>query len=135
MKPRLLELISAEAKRAKNGEPASITAKVNSLQDEEIIKALYQASKDGVKIKLNIRGICCLKTATGSRGRKEAKHRSSLRYRSIPRARPDLLVPPRWQSTVIHFLGRLDDTQSRQTCRADDSHRGQNLPQAPPYDP
>ena len=74
MKPRLLELISAEAERAKNGEPAAITAKVNSLQDEEIIKALYQASKHGVKIKLNIRGICCLKTATGGRGRKEANN-------------------------------------------------------------
>lgn len=70
MKPRLLELIAAEAKRAKNGEPAAITAKVNSLQDEEIIKALYQASKDGVKIDLNIRGICCLKTGK----RKEAQN-------------------------------------------------------------
>ena len=74
MKPRLLELIAAEGKRAKNGEPAFITAKVNSLQDEEIIKALYQASKDGVTIKLNIRGICCLKTATSGRGRKEANN-------------------------------------------------------------
>ena len=74
MKPRLLELIAAEGKRAKSGEPAAITAKVNSLQDEEIIKALYQASKDGVEIKLNIRGICCLKTATGGRRRKEAQN-------------------------------------------------------------
>lgn len=62
MKARLLELIAAEAKRAKNGEPASITAKFNSLQDKEIIDALYQASKDGVKINLNIRGLSCLKT-------------------------------------------------------------------------
>lgn len=74
MKPRLLELIAAEGKRAKSGEPAAITAKVNSLQDEEIIKALYQASRDGVEIKLNIRGICCLKTATGGRRRKEAQN-------------------------------------------------------------
>lgn len=74
MKPRLLELIAAEGKRAKNGESASITAKVNSLQDEEIINALYQASKDGVTIKLNIRGICCLKTSTGGRRRKEAEN-------------------------------------------------------------
>ncbi|MBT8035935.1 MAG: polyphosphate kinase 1 [Verrucomicrobiae bacterium] len=70
MKPRLLELIAAESKRAKNGEPAAITAKVNSLQDEEIIRALYLASKEGVKINLNIRGICCLKTGK----RKEAKN-------------------------------------------------------------
>ena len=74
MKPRLLELIAAEAKRAKDGEPASITAKVNSLQDEEIINALYKASRDGVKINLNIRGICCLKTTTGGRSRKEANN-------------------------------------------------------------
>ncbi|MGJ8676640.1 MAG: polyphosphate kinase 1 [Akkermansiaceae bacterium] len=62
MKSLLLELIAGEAKRAKSGEAASITAKVNSLQDEEIINALYQAADDGVKIKLNIRGVCCLKT-------------------------------------------------------------------------
>ena len=74
MKPRLLELIAAEAKRAKDGEPASITAKINSLQDEEIINALYKASRDGVKINLNIRGICCLKTSTGGRPRKDANN-------------------------------------------------------------
>ncbi|NWK54837.1 polyphosphate kinase 1 [Verrucomicrobiaceae bacterium N1E253] len=70
MKPRLLDLIAAEAKRAKQGEPASITAKVNSLQDKEIIDALYQASRDGVKIRLNIRGLCCLRTGK----RKESKN-------------------------------------------------------------
>lgn len=70
MKPRLLDLIAAEAKRAKLGEPASITAKINSLQDKEIIDALYQASRDGVKIRLNIRGLCCLKPGK----RKEAKN-------------------------------------------------------------
>ena len=61
MKPRLLELIADEAERAKQGLPARITAKVNSLQDPEIIAALYQASRAGVDIRLNVRGICCLK--------------------------------------------------------------------------
>jgi polyphosphate kinase len=70
MKKRLLELIASETSRAKTGEKASITAKVNSLQDKDIIDALYKASKAGVKIRLNIRGICCLKTGT----RKEAKN-------------------------------------------------------------
>lgn len=70
MKKRLLELISSEASRAKSGEKAFITAKVNSLQDKDIIDALYSASKAGVKIKLNIRGICCLKTGS----RQEAKN-------------------------------------------------------------
>lgn len=70
MKKRLLELIASETSRAKLGEPASITAKMNSLQDKEIINALYKASKAGVIIKLNIRGICCLRPGT----RKEAKN-------------------------------------------------------------
>ncbi len=61
MKPRLLELIADEAERAKQGLPARITGKVNSLQDPDIIEALYKASQAGVEIRLNIRGICCLK--------------------------------------------------------------------------
>lgn len=61
MKPRLLELITGEADRAKQGLPARITAKINSLQDPDIIKALYHASRAGVEIRLNVRGICCLK--------------------------------------------------------------------------
>jgi len=61
MKPALLDLIASEAERAKQGLPARIIAKVNSLQDPEIINALYKASQAGVEIRLNIRGICCLK--------------------------------------------------------------------------
>lgn len=61
MKPRLLELIAGEAERARQGLPARILAKANSLQDPDIIKALYKASQAGVEIRLNIRGICCLK--------------------------------------------------------------------------
>jgi len=61
MKPKLLDLIASEADRAGQGLPAKITAKVNSLQDPDIIAALYKASQAGVEVKLNIRGICCLK--------------------------------------------------------------------------
>lgn len=61
MKPELLEMITEEAERAKQGLPARIVAKVNSLQDPEIIAALYKASQAGVDIRLNVRGICCLK--------------------------------------------------------------------------
>ena len=60
MKPRLLDLIAGEAERAKQGLPAKIIAKTNSLQDPEIIAALYEASQAGVEVKLNVRGICCL---------------------------------------------------------------------------
>ena len=61
MKSTLLDLITGEAERAKQGLPARIIAKVNSLQDPDIINALYKASRAGVDIKLNVRGICCLK--------------------------------------------------------------------------
>jgi polyphosphate kinase len=76
MKPRLLDLIASEAERARQGEPARILAKVNSLQDPEIIEALYQASKAGVEINLNVRGICCLKTG-------DSKHSKNIRVVSI----------------------------------------------------
>ncbi len=61
MKPELLDMIAGEAERAKQGLPARIIGKVNSLQDPEIIGALYKASQAGVEIRLNVRGICCLK--------------------------------------------------------------------------
>jgi polyphosphate kinase len=60
MKPRLLDLIAGESERAKQGLPAKIIAKTNSLQDPDIIAALYSASQAGVEVQLNVRGICCL---------------------------------------------------------------------------
>jgi len=65
MKKSLLEMIASEAERAKQGDKAHIIAKINSLQDTDIINALYKASKAGVKIQLNIRGICCLQPQKG----------------------------------------------------------------------
>ena len=54
------KLIKREINYAKNGLPAMIIAKMNSLVDPEIIKLLYIASQEGVKIELIIRGMCCL---------------------------------------------------------------------------
>jgi polyphosphate kinase len=59
--PRLLELIETETEAAKQGHPARIIAKCNALVHQAIIDALYRASQAGVKIFLNIRGICCLR--------------------------------------------------------------------------
>ena len=61
LRGRFLRLIQREIKNAKNGKPARIVAKMNSLCDKEIIANLYEASCAGVKIHLIIRGICCLK--------------------------------------------------------------------------
>ncbi len=61
MKDRFLYLIGREAENARNGEPARIVAKMNSLCDPDIIEALYKASAAGVTIDLIVRGICCLR--------------------------------------------------------------------------
>ena len=53
-------LIQNEIDNAKNGKPAGIRLKLNSLSDNGVIDKLYMASKAGVKIKLLVRGICCL---------------------------------------------------------------------------
>ena len=60
LKRRFIELIEREANRARDKYPAKIIAKMNSLTDIDIIKALYAASQAGVKISLCIRGICTL---------------------------------------------------------------------------
>lgn len=61
MRRRLLEMIHVERARCEKGSEGRIMAKLNSLVDPGIIKALYEASQAGVKIDLNVRGICCLR--------------------------------------------------------------------------
>ena len=61
LRDKLLEMIEAEAERKKHGQKALIMAKFNALVDERMIEALYAASQAGVKIRLNVRGICCLR--------------------------------------------------------------------------
>lgn len=57
---RVLEMIDGEIARARDGEDAYIGVKINSLTDKAIIDRLVQASCEGVKIDLIVRGICCL---------------------------------------------------------------------------
>lgn len=58
---RLLELIDREAENARAGLASGIIAKMNSLSEPKVIRALYRASQAGVKIQLIVRGICCLR--------------------------------------------------------------------------
>jgi polyphosphate kinase len=59
-RPAIYKLIDNEVKNAKAGKPAYMILKMNSLADEQVITKLYQASNAGVKIKMIIRGMCCL---------------------------------------------------------------------------
>jgi len=61
LKQRFIDLIEREIKVSTSDRPGLIMAKVNSLQDPEVCQALYRASQAGVKIMLNVRGICCLR--------------------------------------------------------------------------
>jgi polyphosphate kinase len=61
LRQRLLKMIDRERRRAAAGQPAEIIAKMNALIDGEMIAALYAASAAGVRISLNVRGICALR--------------------------------------------------------------------------
>jgi polyphosphate kinase len=57
----LLGKIAVQTRRAEEGRPARIFAKLNALVDPELIRSLYRASHAGVRIELIVRGICCLR--------------------------------------------------------------------------
>lgn len=61
LRQTLLDGIAKEIEHVKNGEPGNIWFKMNSLVDPTIIDALYNASNNGVKVELIVRGICCLR--------------------------------------------------------------------------
>lgn len=61
LRDRLAEMIEAEIQFKRQRQKSGITIKVNSLVDPQMIELLYRASQAGVKVRLNIRGICCLR--------------------------------------------------------------------------
>ena len=61
LRETLTRLVNREIKNAKAGKTARIRLKMNSLVDPDMILLLYKASRAGVPIELNVRGICCLR--------------------------------------------------------------------------
>jgi polyphosphate kinase len=61
MRDRMLEEIEATVAAQRAGEEARIALKMNALVDARCIEALYEASRAGVRVDLNVRGICCLR--------------------------------------------------------------------------
>jgi polyphosphate kinase len=85
LRDRFLELIDREIRVSTKAQPGLIMAKMNSLQDPEICRALYRASQAGVKVMLNIRGICCLRP--GVKGVSENIEVTSIIDRFLEHAR------------------------------------------------
>ena len=61
LKNRLLELMDGEIEKARQGKPARIFVKVNSVTDRKLIDKLAEASQAGGPVTMNVRGICCLR--------------------------------------------------------------------------
>ena len=76
MRGRFLELITREVEHQRAGRPARIVAKMNQLEDPEIIAALCEAGCAGVPVDLVIRGLCCLRPGIAGRS-------DGIRVRSI----------------------------------------------------
>jgi polyphosphate kinase len=61
LRERLLDMIEVEINNRRENRKALILLKLNALLDEPMIEALYRASQAGVRVRLNVRGICCLR--------------------------------------------------------------------------
>lgn len=85
LRPQLIKLVEYETNQAQKGEKGEIILKMNSLQDAEMIELLYKASQAGVKVKLIIRGICCL--VAGVKGLSENIETTSIVDRFLEHAR------------------------------------------------
>ena len=128
LRERIVEMIDAETERKNHGQKARIHAKLNSLVDPEIIEALYRASAAGVEIKLNIRGICCLRPGVTNLSKNIVV--ISIIDRFLEHSTHPLF-PSRGRPPAVYFERRLDAPESGSSCRAFGPGRGSG-PQGPP---
>ncbi|HYG64721.1 MAG TPA: polyphosphate kinase 1 [Thermoanaerobaculia bacterium] len=103
MRPRFLELIAREVEHQKAGRGGRIIAKMNALDDRQIIEALYEASAAGVEIDLIVRGICRLRP--GLPGRSETLRVISIVGRFLEHTRIFYFANA---GAPEHFIGSAD---------------------------
>jgi polyphosphate kinase len=111
----LLEKIKRETANAKEGKPARVIAKVNSLNEPQLIDAMYEASQAGVKIDLILRGICSLRP--GVKGLSENIHVRSIVGRFLEHSR----VYYFWNDGEEEFYCSSADLMDRNMFRRNES--------------
>jgi polyphosphate kinase len=103
LRSRIQELIAGEAAQ---GESGHITMKMNALVDPDLIDALYEASRAGVRIDLMVRGICCLRP--GVEGLSPTITVRSLIGRFLEHSRVYRFANGSGEGLPLHLMGSAD---------------------------
>lgn len=124
----LYNLIDTEIKNKKAGLPSGIKLKLNSLSDYKMVDKLYEASRAGVKIKMIVRGICCL--IPGIKGMSENIEAISIVGKFLEH--PRLFIFENAGNTKVYissadFMGRNLDNRVEITCPIYDSDIKQEI--------
>jgi polyphosphate kinase len=106
VRPGIEALIRNEARAAAAGLPASITMKMNSISDPEMIDLLYEASGAGVEVDLIVRGLCCL--VPGVPGQSERIRVRSIVGRYLEHSRIYRFANGAGDGQAHHLIGSAD---------------------------
>ena len=114
MKKKFVRLINNEIKNRQQGKPAYIKVKINHITEPEMVRKLYEASENGVRVDLLVRGNCSL--VTGIPGKSDNIRICGIIDRYLEHSRIFHLCK-RGREEVLHRFGGLDAAQSGQPYR------------------